>query len=70
MLIDIKYDFCVFFEDNNISIKEDRGQLMHDSKARAISFSLELKKVSDSPLGLKGKALQLGVSIARRIAGI
>ena len=26
------------------SIKEDRGQLMHDSKARAISFSLELKK--------------------------
>ena len=52
------------------SIKEDRGQLMHDSKARAISFSLELKKVSDSPLGLKGKALQLGVSIARRIAGI
>ena len=24
MLIDIKYDFGVFFEDNNISIKEDR----------------------------------------------
>ena len=52
------------------SIKEDRSQLMHDGKARSISFSIELKKVSDSPLGLKGKALQLGVSIARSIAGI
>ncbi|MRN37214.1 hypothetical protein CRG49_008745 [Neisseria sp. N95_16] len=52
------------------SIKESRKELMWDGKARSISFTMELKKVSDSPLGMYGTALTAAVSTVRQMVGI
>ncbi|WP_373747202.1 phage tail protein [Neisseria dentiae] len=52
------------------AIKEGRKELMWDGKARSISFSMELKKVSDSPLGMYGAALTAAVSTVRQMVGI
>ena len=53
-----------------VSIKENSNQLNYDGSARAISFSMTLKKVSDIALGLEGRALLKPVGIVRRITGI
>lgn len=52
------------------SIKEGRKELMWDGKARSISFSMELKKVSDSPMGMYGSALTAAVSTVRQMVGL
>lgn len=51
-------------------IKEERSHLKHDGKPGAVSFSMELKKVSDVPIGAKGKALLLGMGLVRSMTGI
>lgn len=52
------------------SIQVKQSELMWDGKARSISFTLNLKKVSDHALGVKGEALGLAVGMVRALAGI
>ena len=52
------------------SIKETQSQLMHDGKARAISLTIDLKKVSDNPLGVKGNALMALAGAVRSLIGV
>lgn len=52
------------------NIQERGNQLNPDGSARAISFSMSLKKVSDSALGLEGAALNVAVSVVRNLTGI
>ena len=40
------------------------------SAVSVFAFSMTLKKVSDSALGVKGVALQLAVTLARGLTGI
>lgn len=51
-------------------IQEKRGELKHTGSPRAISFTLNLKKVSDVPIGTKGKALLIGLGLVRNLTGI
>lgn len=51
-------------------IQDKQSQLMYDGKARAISFSMTLKKVSDHAHGLEGDALGLAVGMVRSLVGI
>ena len=51
-------------------IQDKQSQLMQDGKARAIAFSLTLKKVSDRAMGLEGTALGVAVGMVRTITGI
>lgn len=51
-------------------IQERGSRLNQDGSPRAISFSMTLKKVSDSPLGLEGAALNVAVSVVRNLTGI
>ncbi len=53
-----------------LTIKDGQSQLMHDGKARAISFSMELKKVGDSAAGLSGQAFTLAAGAVRALIGI
>ena len=53
-----------------LSIKDSQTQLMHDGKARAISFGMELKKVGDSAGGLAGQALGMAAGAVRALIGI
>ena len=53
-----------------LSIKDSQTQLMHDGKARAISFGMELKKVGDSAVGLSGQALGMAAGAVRALIGI
>lgn len=53
-----------------VSIQETASQLNHDGSPRAIAFSMNLKKVSDIALGIKGQALLKTVALVRRITGI
>lgn len=50
-------------------IQENSSQLNHDGSARAIVFSMTLKKVSDVALGVEGQALLATVGLVRRITG-
>lgn len=52
------------------SINKKQSSLMRDGKAKAISFSMSLKKVSDSALGVTGQALGLIIGMARRSLGV
>ncbi|RKV76090.1 MAG: hypothetical protein D8H97_22140 [Neisseria sp.] len=52
------------------AVSENGSEINRDGTARAISFSMTLKKVSDSALGVKGVALQLAVTLARGLTGI
>lgn len=52
------------------SIQESASQLNHDGSARAIAFTLNLKKVSDVALGVEGMALLATVGLLRRATGI
>lgn len=52
------------------NIQERGSQLNQDGSARALSFSMNLKKVSDSALGLEGAALNVAVSVVRNLTGI
>lgn len=52
------------------AISENGSEINRDGTPRAISFSMTLKKVSDTALGVKGTALQLAVTLARNLAGI
>lgn len=52
------------------SIKTKHTELMYDSKARAINFTMTLKKTSDHSFGLKGEALGITIGIARALTGI
>ena len=47
----------------NVQIK--RSELMYDSKARSIAFSMSLKKVADHAFGMEGEALGLAVGMVR-----
>lgn len=51
-------------------IQDRQSQLMHDGKARAIAFSMTLKKVSDHAVGLEGTALGMAVGMVRTLTGI
>ena len=51
-------------------IQDKQSQLMYDGKARAISFSMSLKKVSDHAFGLEGEALGLAVGMVRSLVGV
>ena len=51
-------------------IQERGSRLNQDGSPRAISFSMTLKKVSDSPLGLEGTALNVAVATVRSLTGI
>lgn len=51
-------------------IQERGSRLNEDGSPRAIAFTLNLKKVSDSPLGLEGAALNVAVSVVRNLTGI
>lgn len=51
-------------------IQDKQSQLMYDGKARAISFSMTLKKVADHGYGLEGEALGLAVGMVRSLAGV
>ena len=52
------------------SIDNKQSHLMHDSKAKSISFTLTLKKVADQPFGLAGEALGLAVGMVRTAIGV
>jgi hypothetical protein len=52
------------------NISENRSELMYDSKARSISFSMTLKKVAEHSFGLKGEALGLAVGLVRMLSGV
>lgn len=52
------------------NIQERGSQLNQDGSARAIAFSMSLKKVSDKSLGLEGAALNVAVSVVRNLTGI
>ena len=52
------------------NIQERGSQLNQDGSARALSFSMSLKKVSDKSLGLEGAALNVAVSVVRNLTGI
>lgn len=51
-------------------IQERGSRLNEDGSPRAIAFTLNLKKVSDSTLGLEGAALNVAVSVVRNLTGI
>ena len=51
-------------------IQDKQSQLMYDGKARAISFSMSLKKVADHAVRLEGEALGLGVRMVSRLVGV
>lgn len=51
-------------------IQEKRSELKHTGSPRAIAFTLNLKKVSDVPIGTKGKALLLGLGLVRNLTGV
>lgn len=51
-------------------IQERGSRLNQDGSPRAISFSMTLKKVSDSPLGLEGAALNVAAATVRSLTGI
>ena len=51
------------------SIGNKQSELMFDGKARSISFTMVLKKVSDQPFGLAGEALGLAVGMVRSVVG-
>ena len=51
-------------------IQDKQSQLMYDGKARAISFSMSLKKVADHAFGLEGEALGLAVGMVRSLVGV
>ena len=51
-------------------IQERGSRLNQDGSPRAISFSMTLKKVSGSPLGLEGTALNVAVATVRSLTGI
>ena len=51
-------------------IQERGSRLNQDGSPRAISFSMTLKKVSDSAQGLEGAALNVAVSVVRNLTGI
>ena len=52
------------------SIQENSSELMYDGKARAIAFTMNLKKVSDHALGIKGEALGIAVGMVRAWVGV
>ena len=52
------------------AIQEKRSELKHTGSPRAIAFTLSLKKVSDVPIGTKGKALLLGLGLVRNLTGV
>jgi len=52
------------------AIQEKRSELKHTGSPRAIAFTLSLKKVSDVPIGAKGKALLLGLGLVRNLTGV
>lgn len=52
------------------SISNKQSSLHTDGKARSISFSMTLKKVSDLPFGLQGDALGLAVGMVKNLIGI
>lgn len=51
------------------NISDNQSELMFDSKARAISFSMTLKKVSEHSFGIEGEALGLAVGMVRALGG-
>ena len=51
-------------------IQDKQSQLMYDGKARAISFSMSLKKIADHAFGLEGEALGLAVGMVRSLVGV
>lgn len=51
-------------------IQENASQLNPDGSPRAISFTLNLKKVSDIALGVEGAGLLATVGFLRRVTGI
>ena len=53
-----------------LSIQEKRSKLMYDGKARAISFTMTLRKVSEQSFGLDGQALGIAIGMVRAITGI
>lgn len=51
-------------------IKEGASQLNQDGTPRAISFSMSLKKVSETAVGARDKSLLLAVGMVRTLAGV
>ena len=51
-------------------ISKNQSELMHDGKPRSIQFSMDLLKVAEQPLGLKGEALGLGIGLVRTLTEI
>nr|WP_314269830.1 phage tail protein [uncultured Kingella sp.] len=51
-------------------IQETQSELMYDGKARSISFTMTLKKVSEHSFGLGGEALGLAVGMVRMLGGV
>lgn len=52
------------------SISEKGSEMNHDGTPRAISFSMGLKKVSETAVGLEDRALLLAVGAVRKLTGI
>lgn len=53
-----------------LSIKEGNSQLNEDGTPRAINFTMTLKKVSDTAVGLAGQNLLLAVGMVRSLTGV
>lgn len=51
-------------------IQENRSELKQTGAPRSISFTMNLKKVSDVAIGAKGKALLLGAGVVRGLLGV
>ncbi|WP_107689058.1 phage tail protein [Neisseria wadsworthii] len=52
------------------SIGEKRSELNQDGSPRAIAFSMGLKKVSETAVGMRDKNLLLAAGMVRKITGI
>lgn len=52
------------------SIGKKQSVLLNDGKAKAISFTMGLKKVSDNALSVNGAALSLMIGMVRRLGGV
>lgn len=53
-----------------LSVKDSQSQFMPDGKARAIDFTMELKKVSARAVGLKEQALLSAAGVVRALVGV
>lgn len=53
-----------------LSIQENQSEFNFNGEARAINFTMTLKKVAEHAFGVKGEALGIMLGMARKITGI